>query len=153
MAASAPCDRADVANVAFLVQVATTLPLVGLIWFVQVVAYPLFARVAAADFTRYHEAHARRITYVVAPLMVGELLGAVAWLIWPLEAVPRALAWGGAALVVTVWVVTLLVSVPQHDVLARGFEARAHDRLVVTNWLRTAAWTVRGALLLWVFAR
>ena len=131
-------------------QLATTLPLVGLIWFVQVVAYPLFARVAPADFRPYHEAHSRRITYVVAPLMLAELLGAIAWLIWPLDDVPRKVAWVGAALAVTVWVVTMFVSVPQHDVLARGFDARAHDLLVVTNWLRTAAWTARGATLLWV---
>jgi hypothetical protein len=40
----------------------------------------------------------------------------------------------------------------QHNVLARGFDARAHELLVVTNWLRTAIWTTRGAALLWVLA-
>jgi len=54
-------------------QLGTTLPLVGLIWFVQIVAYPLFARVGADAFPAYHEAHARLITFVVAPLMVLEL--------------------------------------------------------------------------------
>jgi hypothetical protein len=137
---------------ALLLQLATTLPLVGLIWFVQVVAYPLFARVAASDFPAYHEAHARLITYVVAPLMLGELLGAIALLIWPLDGVPRQVAWVGAALAVTVWVVTMFGSVPQHNVLARDFDGRAHELLVATNWLRTAAWTARGATLLWVVA-
>jgi hypothetical protein len=135
-----------------LVQLATTLPLVGLIWFVQVVAYPLFARVAAADFPAYHEAHLRLITYVVGPLMLGELIGAMAWLLWPLDDVPRAVAWVGAALAVIAWVATMFVSVPQHNILARGFDARACDALIVTNWIRTAAWTVRGATLLWVLA-
>jgi hypothetical protein len=137
---------------ALLLQLATTLPLVGLIWFVQVVAYPLFARVAAADFPAYHEAHSRLITYVVAPLMLGELWGAVAWLIWPLDEAPRQVAWVGAALAVAAWVVTVFVSVPQHNILARGFDARAYDVLLVTNWLRTAVWTLRGAALLWVLA-
>ena len=135
-----------------LLQLATTLPLVGLIWFVQVVAYPLFARVAAADFPAYHEAHSRLITYVVAPLMLGELLGAIAWLFWPLDGVPQAVAWVGAALAVGAWIVTVFVSIPQHNLLARGFDARALDVLLVTNWSRTAAWTVRGAMLLWVLA-
>ncbi len=135
-----------------LVQLATTLPLVGLIWFVQVVAYPLFARVAAADFPAYHRAHSRLITFVVAPLMLGELLGATAWLCWPLDDVPLPVAWVGAALAVIAWIVTMFVSVPRHNVLARGFDARACDVLIVTNWIRTAAWTVRGATLLWVLA-
>ena len=137
---------------ALLLQLGTTLPLVGLIWFVQIVAYPLFARVAAADFLAYHASHSRLITYVVAPLMLGELAGSVVWLIWPLDGLPRQVAWVGAALAVTTWIVTMFVSVPQHAILARGFDARAHDLLVVTNWLRTATWTARGAILLWVVA-
>ena len=61
----------ELPKAALLLQLGTTLPLVGLIWFVQVVAYPLFARVAVADFLAYHESHSRLITYVVGPLMVG----------------------------------------------------------------------------------
>ena len=68
-------------------------------------------------------------------------------------AMPRGAAWLGAALAVTVWLVTFFVSVPQHGVLARGFDVRAHDVLVATNWLRTAAWTLRGGLLVWAVAR
>ncbi len=134
-------------------QLGTTLPLVGLIWFVQIVAYPLFARVGADAFPAYHEAHARLITYVVAPLMVLELAGALIGATRGDPAMPRSAAWLGAGLAVAVWIVTFFASVPQHDVLARGFDVRAHDVLVATNWLRTAAWTLRGALLVWVIAR
>lgn len=42
-------------------------------------------------------------------------------------------------LAVATWVVTMFVSVRQHDILARGFDARAHNLLVATNWLRTAS--------------
>jgi hypothetical protein len=65
---------------------------------------------------------------------------------------PRAVAWVGAALAVTAWVVTLFVSVPQHNLRARGFDVRACDVLIVTNWSRTAARTVRGGILRWVLA-
>jgi uncharacterized membrane protein len=139
-------------RLALLVQLGTTLPLVGLIWLVQVVAYPLFARVGAAEFPAYHAAHARLITFVVAPLMLGELAGALVWLI-PDPALPREVAWLGASLAAVVWLLTMFVSVPKHAVLAQGFDGRAHELLVVTNWLRTVAWTVRGAILLWVVAR
>lgn len=135
-----------------LLQLATTLPLVGLIWFVQVVAYPLFGRVAAAEFPAYHEAHSRLITVVVAPLMLVELLAALGWLFSPLDEVPQAAAWLGAALAVTAWIVTIFVSVPQHAILARGFDARALEALIATNWLRTAIWTARGGILLWALA-
>jgi hypothetical protein len=35
-------------------------------------------------------------------------------------------------------------------VLAQGFDAAAHDRLVQTNWLRTLGWTARAALAAWM---
>lgn len=140
-------------RIALVLQLGTTLPLVGLIWLVQIVAYPLFARVGAGDFPAYHAAHSRLITFVVAPLMLGELAGALAGAFFEDPALPRAWAWFGAALAVAVWLLTMFVSVPKHNVLAHGFEGRAHGLLVATNWLRTLAWTLRGAILLWAVAR
>jgi hypothetical protein len=51
-------------------------------------------------------------------------------------------------LLASVWLVTLFVQVPAHRRLGHGFEAEVHRRLVTSNWLRTAAWTARGALAL-----
>lgn len=141
------------ARLAWVAQCGTTLPMVGLIWFVQVVAYPLFARVGSAEFTRYHEAHSFLITLVVGPLMMIELLAALAWVAEPGELVSRPVALAGLGLVVLAWLVTGLVSVPQHAVLGSGFDARAHALLVSTNWLRTFAWSARGVGLLALLAR
>ena len=143
----------NVPRLALLVQLSTTLPLVGVIWMVQVVAYPLFARVGAAEFARYHEAHARLITFVVGPLMVGELGASMVSVFRPHAAMPRGAALGGVVLALLTWGFTMFLSVPKHDLLGHGFDARAHELLVLTNWLRTAAWTARGALLLWVAHR
>jgi hypothetical protein len=48
-----------------LLQAAATLFMTGVIWFVQVVHYPLMARVGAAGFPDYEAAHARLTGYVV----------------------------------------------------------------------------------------
>ena len=58
---------------ALLAQAATTLPLVGLIWTIQLVHYPLFDGVGAEGFAAYERRHAAAITWLVAPLMLGEL--------------------------------------------------------------------------------
>ena len=139
-------------TLALLGQLATTLPLVGLIWLVQVVAYPLFARVGSAEFPAYHAAHSRLITFVVAPLMLGELGFATLWIVEPPATLPAPLVWLGAALAASAWGATMVISVPQHAKLARGFDARAHHLLVATNWIRTMLWTARGAILIWVVA-
>ncbi len=142
----------DLSTFAFVGQLATTLPLVGLIWLVQVVSYPLFARVGQPDFPAYHEAHSRLITYVVAPLMLGEITCATLWIVQSPHVAPRSAVWAGALLAAAPWAVTMFISVPQHARLARGFDTRAHHVLVATNWMRTALWTARAAMLLWLVA-
>lgn len=127
--------------------------MVGLIWFVQVVHYPLFDGVGDEGFAGYEDRHARRTTWVVLPPMVIELVTA-AWLVAQrsvlLPGVRGWMAWAGLGLVFFVWAVTFAVSVPQHQRLAHGFDASAHRILTDTNWLRTAAWSLRGGLVLWM---
>ncbi len=55
----------------FLAQYAAALFMTGLIWFVQIVHYPLFARVlrntAPDAFRAYEASHANRTSFVVFP--------------------------------------------------------------------------------------
>lgn len=137
----------------FLVHLGATLLMVGAIWIVQVVHYPLFAGVGGAGWAAYEASHQSRITLVVGPLMVLELATAV-WLVLDR---PAALpAWAvvlGAGLIGVIWASTAFVQVPLHTTLGGAFDADAHGRLVATNWIRTLAWTARGGLVLWMTAR
>lgn len=129
-----------------VVHAAATWAMTGLIWFVQVVHYPLFSAVGAEAFTRYHGAHTTRTTLVVAPLMLIE----AACALWLVSSRPSPAAWAGAALLVVVWLATFGLSVPRHDVLSGGFDAGAAQALVATNWVRTFAWTARAVLAGWL---
>lgn len=131
-----------------LAHVAATLYMTGLIWFVQIVHYPLFAAVDRSVFPAYERRHASSTTWVVAPPMLLELTSwghLVAWR--PGELSAGSLLFGGLLLAV-IWLSTFLIQVPCHNRLTSGFDAVVHRRLVVSNWLRTAAWTARSALLL-----
>jgi len=125
---------------------AATLAMVGLIWFVQVVHYPLFGRVRPEDFPRYARSHQRRTTWVVGPLMLIEA-GTGIWLLVA-SSLPAWQPWAGLALLGVIWASTVCIQVPLHSRLAAAFDPSAHCALVRTNWLRTAAWTARGALVL-----
>ena len=125
---------------------AVTWVLVGLIWTVQLVHYPLFRHVDEGGWQVFHERHAARITWLVGPLMPLEVI--LAGLL--LARAPSPLTWLGAALVGVVWLSTALLQVPLHHRLADGFDAVAHRRLVRSNWIRTVAWTLRGALAAWL---
>lgn len=132
----------------FSLDIAATLFLWGVIWTIQVVHYPLFARVGAAHWAEYHAAHTRLIIFVVLPAMVTEIstsgllvLSRPSWL-------SPLLLWAGFACAVTTWAVTFFISVPLHGTLSRGFAASAIARLVAANWLRTAFWTAHAVVLL-----
>lgn len=116
----------------------------GVIWFVQVVHYPLFARVGEGAFPEYEQHHTRRTGWVVGLPMLGELGTAIA-LVWCLGGV---LAWCGMALLAVVWTSTWLWQVPAHRRLERGFDAAVQSQLVRTNWVRTWAWSARGVIAL-----
>lgn len=123
---------------------ALTWALVGLIWVIQLVHYPLFAGVGRSEFRAYHAAHTRRITWIAGPLMLAEV-GSAALLL----ATGLTHFWFLVSLVALaiVWASTWLQQIPQHRRLARGFDGEAHRRLVRTNAVRATAWTVRGLCL------
>jgi hypothetical protein len=137
----------------FLVQYAATLFMTGLIWFVQIVHYPLFATVhahtAPAAFLAYETSHASRTSFVVFPPMAFELLTALAALFPSFRPAflsqPAAIA--SALLVIFIWVSTGLLQVPLHNRLAANPTQATIRRLVLSNWLRTLLWTARAALL------
>jgi len=133
-----------------LVHAASSLFLVGLIWTVQVVHYPLFSLVGADGFTAYEAAHSARITWVIMVPWAIQGLTTLALLFAPPDGVPRVVTVIAAALAAVPVLVTIIASVPAHAQLADGFDAAAHARLVGTNWLRTVAWTAHGAVAVWI---
>ena len=122
--------------------------MVGLIWFVQIVHYPLFASVGRGGFAEYSRAHSRLTGLVVGPPMLLEAGTAVALVVWPPGGVPFSLPLLGLVLLAGVWLSTALLQSPQHTVLGRGFAAGSHSFLVASNWVRTVLWTVRGLIVL-----
>lgn len=132
-----------------LLNLAATWFMVGLIWFVQLVHYPQFAAVGADGFVPYHRRHQRFTTFVVAGPMILEGVTAVMLALRPSKVIDPRLAWIGLALVGVISLSTTLLQIPRHTELACGFTPTACGRLCRTNWIRTAAWTARGVLMLY----
>ena len=128
----------------FSIHLAVTWMLVGLIWVVQILVYPQFRRVAPTEFPDYHFAHCFRIALIVAPLLFAEAASA-AWLMYEgRQAQPFIISTG---LIPIIWLTTAVFQAPIHTRLTRGFDAPLIRRLILTNWIRTLAWTARGILV------
>ena len=91
----------------------------GQIWLVQIVVYPLFARVGEADYIRYHRFYSRRIPVpVIIPGFASFVLPIPLAMYGP--AVP---AWMSAANIIAGIVgllVTVLLEIPRHARLERA---------------------------------
>ena len=141
-----------IANWVLMLNLGATWFMVGLIWFVQVVHYPLFAEVGEEEYSNYQEWHQKLTTFVVGPPMLVEAFTTVllAWYI-PKQ-IPVWMILTGIALLFVIWISTAALQVPCHGKLTQGFDTDVHRRLVRTNWIRTIAWTLRGGLVAWMFA-
>ncbi len=136
-----------------LANLACTLFMTGLIWFVQIVHYPLFAAVGEEVFPAYSGLHQRWTTLVVGPPMLVEALTAGLLVVARPAQVPAWMAWTGLALVGVIWISTAALQVPAHGRLVGGFDRGVNDFLVGTNWIRTVGWTARAALVIAMVAR
>lgn len=131
-----------------LASIASTLFMAGVIWFVQLVHYPLFASVGPSQFARYEIEHAGRTTWIAAPAMLIEAATSVLLLWVRPDAISMEIAAAGGLLTGLIWVSTFAMQVPLHARLSIGFEPSLHRSLVATNWIRTSAWTGRAWLAL-----
>lgn len=135
-----------------LLHVAATWFMVGLIWLIQQVHYPLFASVGAEHFRDYEVAHTRRITPVVGVAMLTEAATGAALVFTPVGAAHPYVLGGSLALLALIWLSTAFLQVPMHTQLSAGFDAASHRFLVRSNWLRTVAWSARGVLVLYLLS-
>lgn len=133
----------------FLAQLFTTIFMTGLIWMVQVVHYPLMDGVGESLFTTYESRHTQTITWIVMPIMLLELGTAIALILNPSG---YTINWLVTALIllVLIWISTAFLQVPMHQKLSAAFDAKAHQSLVQTNWIRTILWTLRSMILLYL---
>ena len=134
----------------FLTNFVSSFIMVGLIWFVQIVHYPLLASVGQANFPTYMKRHSRIIKWVVGPPMLVEG-GTAAALLWFHPAgFQIEFLMLGSILLAAIWLSTVFVQVPCHRILSRGFDLKVHQSLVSKNWIRTICWSLRGTLVLWM---
>lgn len=131
-------------NAWLVAHLAGTAVMVGFVWTIQLLSYPMMAAVPGDAFVAYEAAHARRVTWLLALIAPVEVVAAAGVALF-VDDVPVWLSTGAGAVLVAIWVSTALHFAPLHMRLGETFDPVLHRRLVATNWFRTIAWTARGA--------
>ena len=130
-----------------LIHASATWYMVGLIWLIQVVHYPLMQMVGRAEFVPYSLRHQQAITPVVGIPMLIEVATAAYLLVQDPQL--RRSYWflASCVLLVVIWVSTAFWQVPLHRDLLDGHAAERVNSLVLSNWVRTIAWSARGLIV------
>lgn len=123
--------------------------LIGIVWFVQVVHFPLYSYIKKG-FHEYERSYLKRTGWLVGPLMLIEAISAIFLLSFASYTPIIQLAAVNLILLVLIWIMTFLFHMSEQGSLAIRFSKNMHEKLVSTNWGRTALWTLRGILILFI---
>lgn len=127
--------------------------MVGMIWTIHLVHYPLFAEVGPESYMSFQAEHVARIgRLLLLPWLVeGVSLLALLWFVLVGRrrdiAIPVIVS---AVAMAIVLVISGFWSAPAHGDLADGFDAAVHDRLMTANFVRALAWSARGVCAVWI---
>jgi hypothetical protein len=123
------------------------LMLLGIVWFVQVIQYPLFSEVGAEQFQQYESAYTQRAGWLIAPLMLLELAACFIWVFWANRSSRMSMMLSLLALI-GIWLSTFFVQVPLHTQLQQGWDSNTANELITSNWMRVILWTVKA--IVWI---
>ena len=136
----------EMSEIALTANTAATLFMVGLIWFVQRVHYPLLGHIEVEQQVSVGVEHQRRTGQVVGLPMAVEGVSTLVLLVARPDQVTWWLPWIGAILLAISLGSTVFLSVPLHQKMVSQPNAEIGKKLVATNWPRTISWSLRGVI-------
>lgn len=134
-------------DVVLVLNLVATHVMVGVIWFVQIVHYPLLAVVPVESAAEVAVDHQRRTGWVVMLPMTVEGFTTLGLLKWVPEGVAWWVPWLNGVFLAVALGCTVFLSVPRHARMAAHPDKSVGRELVLTNWPRTIAWSARGLVV------
>ena len=134
-------------RITFLIHLCVTWAMIGAVWFVQFVHYPVYRFLQKKDFYTFQKHHIKQTKALAIPVMVVEAITGIL-LLW---------GWGGSALwayawinfflLILIWVSSFHFCMKCHNQLSHEYSPHLILRLLHIHQVRTCFWTARGLLL------
>lgn len=122
--------------------------LTGLIWVIQVVHYPLFLRIHPEEFRAYEKSHQKRISLIVAPVMLVDIILSLLLVFTKYTQNADAYIITALFLNLAVFASTIFIFSPIHHKLGKHHDKALIRKLVRLNIMRTFMWTARTIILM-----
>ena len=118
--------------------------LVGVILMTQILSYPLLLKLGIGNFYNYYNSYTKRISFIVIPLMIFEVLLSIILNI----ILNNFYLFASNILLFVVWGSTFFIQVPIHNKLSSNHSYVLINKLIYTNWIRTIAWFCKLIILI-----
>jgi hypothetical protein len=118
--------------------------LVILIWMIQILIYPSFLYYSDDVFIKAMRAHQRKMTLIVFPLMMSELILSI----YHVFNYRSLYAMVSLFLVILIWLSTIFIQMPIHERLLINKNQSEIYALIKTNWIRTVLWSIKLLILI-----
>ena len=118
--------------------------LVGVILMTQILSYPLLLKLGISNFYNYYNSYTKRISFIVIPLMIFEVLLSIILNI----ILNNFYLFASNILLFVVWGSTFFIQVPIHNKLSTNHSYVLINKLIYTNWIRTIAWICKLIILI-----
>lgn len=132
-------------NDIFMVHLISTSIMVGLIWLIQVVHYPSFLFIDIEKYSKFQKFHMSRISYVVIPIMMIELLSGVYLFLFYTFSIYLIIE---LFILAITWILTGLFFSRMHTELVEKFNKNIINKMINLNWFRTCFWSIRLVILM-----
>tara|TARA_B100001059_G_scaffold46109_1_gene38948 strand:+ start:15603 stop:16025 length:423 start_codon:yes stop_codon:yes gene_type:complete len=122
----------------------SNLLMIGVSLVVQIIIYPSFKFIQKVSFKEYHLNYMNKMSYVVAPIMLLEIISSFLLLFFNKSLTD----FFGFILLSLVWFVTFFFIVPLHNQLNTKFGIIDLKKLIKLNLIRTILWIFKFLIII-----
>ncbi len=134
-------------EVLYFIQIICNSYLLSLVIITQFITYPSFLHIDKRKFPEYHKKYVNKISFIVAPFMIIELLSLsfIAYLSGEFLIIKSLI------LLLVIWLTTFIVMIPSHNKISSTFDEIEIKRLINFNWVRTILWFSKLSLIIFLY--
>ena len=123
----------------YFIQIVCNSYLVSLVFMTQFITYPTFLHIDKDKFSEYHRKYVNNISFIVAPVMLIELLTLSLIAYFSSE----FLIIKSLILLLVIWLTTFFIMIPSHNRISKSFNKKEIISLINYNWVRTILWSFK----------
>ena len=131
----------------YFIQIVCNSYLVSLVFMTQFITYPTFLHIDKDKFSEYHRKYVNNISFIVAPVMLIELLTLSLIAYFSSE----FLIIKSLILLLVIWLTTFFIMIPSHNRISKSFNKKEIISLTNYNWVRTILWSFKLLLIIFLY--